>query len=99
MEQGGAIGMIDWKNGAAMAVSERDETHSGDGDGGAAAWLARGKASESERARNGLSTASPHSSPRYVPIGWANADVLPPHSTRCLWPVGHRRVRGCGHQG
>ena len=38
-----------------MAMSERGKTDGGDGDGGAAAWRARGKASESERAKNGLS--------------------------------------------
>jgi len=42
-------------NGAAVVVSKRSKTHGGDGDGGAAAWQVRGKASESERAKNGLS--------------------------------------------
>ena len=42
-------------NGAEVTVSECGETHGSDGDGGAAAWWARGKASESERAKNGLS--------------------------------------------
>ena len=63
------------ENGAAMAVSECSKTHGGDGNDGAAAWQVRGKASESERARNGLSTMSPHFSPRCGPTSRANADI------------------------
>ena len=86
------------ENDAAMVVSEHGETHGGDGDGGAVAWQARGKASESERARNGLNMALPHPSPCYGPIDRANTDVRPPRGARGLWPVGHRRVRGRGRQ-
>ena len=60
-----------------MVVSKHEETHGGNGDGGAAAWGARERASEHERARNGLSTASSHASPSCGPTGRANADVRP----------------------
>ena len=62
------------------------------------ALLLGGREGRRARARNGLSTASPHSSPRCGPTDRANADVLPPCGAHGLWSVGHRRLRGRGHQ-
>ena len=72
--------MIDWKM-VRRWQCVCGKTHGGDGDGGAAAWRARGMASESERARNGLSMASPHSSPRQHRCM---------ATMQCAWPVDSR---------